>query len=244
MDVSPSKSESKIEKGDSAAQPLISDRKDDVEKEKEEVKETKEVYTPKKDGKTMQREGVTIRNVEEITQEKTKEKEMDDKEVITLEEDEEKKGVEEDLNSEIQANRRKCLNTGCKSGVDIQVCHESHIFTFYSLKPRPKQLVCKACRDTADNHFQELTSLLKQNKPIFSAKFPPRSDIVLLDDSDDEQEADSGGEEIELDEEVSNIINNNDLLDNFLKEVMGKFDIVEQEKQNVDFLKQEGAKWQ
>ncbi|RZF44064.1 hypothetical protein LSTR_LSTR011109 [Laodelphax striatellus] len=96
------------------------------------------------------------------------------------------------------------------------------------MKPRGKQLVCKACFDASETHFEELVSLLKQNKPLFSAHFPPRSEVVLLDDSDEDDDDEFEGEEVELDEEVTRIVNDNDLLEEFITETMDKVNFDEQ----------------
>ena len=69
-----------------------------------------------------------------------------------------------------------------------------------SLNPYIKLQICESCYQTVMEQQKSLVDKLHNKESMFTMKLPVPKDLVLLEDSDEEQETDSSGDsEFEID---------------------------------------------
>ncbi|KDR19143.1 DNA ligase 1-like isoform X2 [Zootermopsis nevadensis] len=83
-----------------------------------------------------------------------------------------------------------CCNIECSTpGQDLRSA-PVFVLTYYGRKYKKgrAQKVCAVCFEVAMQHYEHLSYLLSQHKPLMTAKFPPRNDTVVLTDSEEGSE--------------------------------------------------------
>ncbi|KAF5290122.1 hypothetical protein FQA39_LY14903 [Lamprigera yunnana] len=140
--------------------------------------------------------------------------------------------VERNKNTSVNS---KCINYQCRSGINMitapQIC-----LTFYRIKSSKtkRQEVCSECFDMAVAHFEGLMQALGNNELLINLNLPIRNDLVEIDDSDSEDEADKRVPEYLDDDYVTGLSTE---IDTFLSYLMERYKIREQCDEALKLLK-------
>jgi len=97
----------------------------------------------------------------------------------------------------------QCLNPECTIAKKESLSTADHYtLSYYGMEfdPKKKRKVCRSCHQTVKDQQKLLVDKLHKKESMFSEKLPVPKEMVLLEDSDEEQETDSSGDsEFEID---------------------------------------------
>nr|XP_014273939.1 histone-lysine N-methyltransferase eggless isoform X2 [Halyomorpha halys] len=90
-----------------------------------------------------------------------------------------------DLDKEKDCTKRSCINLQCDTGSDF--VEPPRIARSYYCAPEGRNLaICKPCLKNVLGFYEDLLDKLRRGKPVSDAKFPAGTEVIIVDDDEED----------------------------------------------------------